>query len=277
VCWGVALLAELYRNTPSTGTFTAVSSGAWHACGLMANGSITCWSALPGMGPVPPGTYKSVSAGYRATCAVTTDGRAVCWRSAASGMGTGSGTPNSLIDNVPNETFASVSVGLVDACGVTTAGAIRCWGSFDKSPPSGEFLSVDVGNHRACGVRRDQKVECWGSAPAPAPSTSGPAVSIGRSTSQGDLDQAIIRRYIKRNIQKIQYCYESQLLAKPSLAGVVQAQFFISPSGVVTTSTASGIDPTVASCVANVIKGIEFPKPKGSGVQVNYPFTFQRM
>ena len=38
----------------------------------------------------------------------------------------------------------------------------------------------------------------------------------------------------------------------------------------------SGVDPEVANCVADVIKGIEFPKPKGGGgVQVNYPFTFR--
>ena len=55
------------------------------------------------------------------------------------------------------------------------------------------------------------------------------------------------------------------------------AQFFISPTGTVTTSTASGLDGAVASCVAGVIKNIEFPKPKGGGgVQVkSYPFEFR--
>jgi hypothetical protein len=102
-----------------------------------------------------------------------------------------------------------------------------------------------------------------------------PSVSIGQPSSQGDLDKAIIRRYIKRNLQKIQYCYEKQLLAKPSLAGTVQAQFFITPNGTVASSTGTGVDGEVSSCVADVIKGIEFPKPKGGGgVQVNYPFTF---
>ena len=46
-----------------------------------------------------------------------------------------------------------------------------------------------------------------------------PTVSIGQPNAQGDLDKAIIRRYIKRNIQKITYCYEKQLLAKPGLVG----------------------------------------------------------
>ena len=102
-----------------------------------------------------------------------------------------------------------------------------------------------------------------------------PTVSIGQPSSQGDLDKAIIRRYIKRNIQKIQYCYEKQLLANPSLSGTVMASFFITPNGTVAQSAGSGVDPTVSSCVADVIHNIEFPKPKGGGgVQVNYPFTF---
>jgi hypothetical protein len=106
-------------------------------------------------------------------------------------------------------------------------------------------------------------------------SSAVPPVSIGQPSAEGDLDKAIIRRYIKRNVQKIQYCYEKQLLAKPSLAGTVSAQFFITPNGTVAQSTGSGVDPEVASCVAEVIKNIEFPKPKGGGgVQVNYPFTF---
>ncbi len=103
-----------------------------------------------------------------------------------------------------------------------------------------------------------------------------PTVSIGQPNAQGDLDKAIIRRYIKRNIQKIQYCYEKELLAKPALSGTVSTQFFITPNGTVASSSGSGVDPSVANCVAGVIKDIEFPKPKGGGgVQVNYPFTFR--
>ena len=102
-----------------------------------------------------------------------------------------------------------------------------------------------------------------------------PVVMAGQPNAQGDLDKTIIRKFIKQNIVRIQYCYEKQLLAKPGLKGTVQVQFFIAPDGRVTTSTANGVDPDVASCVAGVIKKITFPKPNGGGgVQVNYPFTF---
>ncbi len=104
-----------------------------------------------------------------------------------------------------------------------------------------------------------------------------PTVTLGEPNVVGDLDKAIIRRYIKRNIQKLTYCYEKQLLVKPDLEGTVSVQFFITPAGEVATSTASGIDPAVSTCAADVIKAIVFPTPKGdSGVQVNYPFTFNK-
>jgi hypothetical protein len=107
-------------------------------------------------------------------------------------------------------------------------------------------------------------------------SSALPRVRIGQpSASGGDLDPAIIRRYIKRNIQKITYCYEKTLLAKPGLAGTVATKFTIEPNGTTSAATASGVDDDVAGCIAGVIDAIEFPKPKdGAAVTVHYPFTF---
>ena len=100
---------------------------------------------------------------------------------------------------------------------------------------------------------------------------------IGRPVLDGDLDKAIIKRYIKRSVDKIAYCYEKQLLAKPNLSGTVNVTFYIDPNGNVKSSNGSGVDAAVSSCVADVISNINFPKPKnGGGVQVNYPFNFHR-
>jgi hypothetical protein len=105
---------------------------------------------------------------------------------------------------------------------------------------------------------------------------SPPDVRIGNATTTGDLDKNIIRRYIRRKLPQIKYCYEKQLLVKPGIGGTVTTQFQISPSGAVLNSTAKGVDGEVSSCVASVIKTIQFPKPKGGGlVQVRYPFTFR--
>ncbi len=100
---------------------------------------------------------------------------------------------------------------------------------------------------------------------------------IGRPILDGDLDKAIIKRYIKRSVDRIAYCYEKQLLAKPNLEGTVNVSFYIDPNGNVKSANGSGVDGAVSSCVAEVISNISFPKPKnGGGVQVNYPFNFPR-
>lgn len=102
-----------------------------------------------------------------------------------------------------------------------------------------------------------------------------PDTQISQAIIGGDLDKSIIKRYINRNISKIAYCYEKQLLAKPGIAGTVKVQFLIAPNGSVQSSTGNGFDGEVSSCVAGVVKNISFPAPKNGGVvQVNYPFTF---
>jgi hypothetical protein len=104
-----------------------------------------------------------------------------------------------------------------------------------------------------------------------------PQVRIGNASATGDLDKNIIRRYIRRQIRRIQNCYERELLVKTSLAGTVVTQFQISPSGKVQGASAAGMgDKKVESCVAGVIRSIQFPKPKGGGyVNVRYPFIFR--
>ena len=106
--------------------------------------------------------------------------------------------------------------------------------------------------------------------------TAYPTLRVGQPTATGDLDKAIIRRYIKRNYQKLLYCYEKELLAKPTLAGTITAQFTIGVDGLVSSSTASGLaNANVEACVAGVIQAIEFPKPKNqSTVVVSYPLTY---
>ena len=107
-------------------------------------------------------------------------------------------------------------------------------------------------------------------------SAAVPQVSIGSATATGDLDKNIIRRYIRRKINQIKYCYEKELLVRPGLSGDVVTQFQISPMGSVLNASAKGVHDNVSSCVADVIKSISFPKPKGGGlVQVRYPFTFR--
>lgn len=103
-----------------------------------------------------------------------------------------------------------------------------------------------------------------------------PRVSAGMPSSMGELDKALIRRVVKANLAKVSSCYEKGLAINADLSGTVMVQFVIAPTGAVSSSSATGVDAEVASCVAAAVKAFEFPKPKGGGqVQVNYPFTMQ--
>jgi hypothetical protein len=103
-----------------------------------------------------------------------------------------------------------------------------------------------------------------------------PQVHIGNATATGDLDKNIIRRYIRRQLARIKYCYEKQLLVNQGLQGTVVTNFVINGDGSVSNSKAGGVNGDVSSCVADVISSIQFPKPKGGGiVQVRYPFNFR--
>lgn len=151
----------------------------------------------------------------------------------------------------------------VAPCGIIGTGRYGTIGTGDKAGdrwcgPGGSWCGPDGGGP---GMRRRTPPDIGG--------------YIGRPIVDGDLDKAIIKRYMKRNVDKIAYCYEKQLLAKPGIAGTITVQFLIAPNGSVQSSTGTGFDGQVSSCVASVVKNISFPAPKNGGaVQVNYPFNF---
>jgi hypothetical protein len=90
------------------------------------------------------------------------------------------------------------------------------------------------------------------------------------------LDKEIIRRYVKRNIEKITYCYEKELLAQPGLEGTVTVNFTLNGNGRVIESNANGVDPTVSSCIAQVVSNIHFPKVGEDGIYpIKYPFQLR--
>jgi hypothetical protein len=134
---------------------------------------------------------------------------------------------------------------------------------------SGRYRTVGRGNGTGPGYG-------LGGGPGMSRHPQVPVVHISQASLIGDYDKSIIRRYINRNLDKITYCYERELLAHPELQGEILAQFFIQPDGAVKAASGRGFDANVASCVAGVIAQIQFPAAHdGGGVQVNYPFTFR--
>lgn len=101
----------------------------------------------------------------------------------------------------------------------------------------------------------------------------GPAPCV---VAIGELDKAIIRRYLRRQLPKIQYCYEKQLLVDGTIAGNVATEFVIAADGKVVEATSQGMDESVAECVTSVIRAIEFPRSKTqTRTRVTYPFGFR--
>lgn len=92
-------------------------------------------------------------------------------------------------------------------------------------------------------------------------------------------DASEVRREIRRDLPKINRCYESALRHDPSLAGKVAVQFTVAPEGdvheaeVVHNTTGS---PQVARCVARVVSKVRF-RPRRAGedpLRFTFPFVF---
>jgi hypothetical protein len=94
----------------------------------------------------------------------------------------------------------------------------------------------------------------------------------------GSMDPDMIRRILLDHLAEFRYCYQRELDAKDTAAsGVLQLLFHINGRGRVSAANVRGpshITSTVKSCMANVLKGIVFPPPKGGGtVEVKQPLN----
>jgi alpha-tubulin suppressor-like RCC1 family protein len=212
-CWGYNVegqfddgWGDLWSNKPIAVpgglTFSTVSDGAYHRCGVTTAGAAYCWgynghgqlgngSMTTSSTPVAVGgglRFVSVSVSGEHSCGVTTAGVAYCWGSNLHGeLGDGSSKSSSTPVLVAGGlTFANVSAGSDGSdgygpdysCAMTTAGEAYCWGSnvhgelgdgstIDSSTPVAvagglTFASVSAGAGRTCGVTTGGAAYCWG-------------------------------------------------------------------------------------------------------------------
>ena len=104
----------------SSDTFSEVTVGDVHSCGLSVTGAVQCWGDnTNGQLNAPSGRFVSVQAGSYHTCALRIDGSAVCWGDAGD---EGKTSP-------PDETFTQISVGSQHGCGLTAPPRSRVGGA----------------------------------------------------------------------------------------------------------------------------------------------------
>ncbi len=142
-------------SPPAEGDFTAISSGASHTCGLLRDGTVTCWGAnYEGQAEPPDGAFTAVASGRAFSCALDTAGSVRCWGDDSSGQ-----------TDAPADRFVSIAAGGWHACAVRTDQTIACWGRNDRGqadPAEGQFVAVAAGYYHSCGLQTDHTVVCWG-------------------------------------------------------------------------------------------------------------------
>lgn len=230
-CWGLDSQGQLGNGSTnsqqapglivgSTASFTAVSAGAAHACGLTSTKALYCWGAnsqgqlgngttTTSSGPVAvAGGYNwvAVSTGDYHTCGVTVGGAAVCWGFGPYGeLGNGSAgsvaTPTAVASSA---TFATVSAGTEYSCGLTTSGAAYCWGrndfgmlgdstTFQRFAPVAvvgglAFTSIGTAANHTCGLVSGGAMYCWGYGFGTGPTPAGGGLTFATlSLSVGGL------------------------------------------------------------------------------------------
>jgi alpha-tubulin suppressor-like RCC1 family protein len=208
-CWGSNLVGALGAATAAIRqaeplridehvSFSTVSAGFSHTCGLNALGEAFCWGtsmagelgegsssggrAVPH--PISGGLrFSSISAGNAGTCALTSDGVAYCWGAltlaTASGPRRGESAVPVRLDTELR--FEQVSVGAGHTCGRTGAGEVFCWGLNEYGQ-----AGIDPAAGTQCTSQYvDGPVPC---APLPhpvAPNLRFRQISVGRSHSCG--------------------------------------------------------------------------------------------
>jgi alpha-tubulin suppressor-like RCC1 family protein len=207
-CWGYNGYGQLGDNTTTDRytpvavqqggvTFTSITSGLWHTCGLTSAGAAYCWgwNTVGGLGDntttdrripvaVQQGgvTFAALTAGWAHTCGLTGAGAAWCWGSNWAGQFGDNTTTNRSTPVAVQQggvTFASITAGHWHTCGLTSAGAAYCWGrndagqlgdntTTDRSTPVAvqqggvTFASITAGGDRSCGLTSAGAAYCWG-------------------------------------------------------------------------------------------------------------------
>ncbi|MEU8664015.1 RCC1 domain-containing protein [Actinoplanes philippinensis] len=214
-CWGSGDSGELGNGdttdrsipvlvrAPAAGvSFTRITGGDAHTCGLGSDAGAYCWGtnsyhqlgngdALDRSTPVavnaPAGVeFTQIAAGGAHTCGLSSEGRAYCWGSSSLGeMGSGDGagirSMPAAVHAPAGVTFTQVTAGSSFSCALASNLTAYCWGvglsgqlgnganRIQPTPvpvhaPEGAgFTQLTAGRDHVCGLGSDTLAYCWGS------------------------------------------------------------------------------------------------------------------
>jgi hypothetical protein len=182
-CWGSNRNGQATVPNQASSSWSAVSLGRSHTCGLLTSGQMQCWGLNDvGQTAVPnqsTARWTSVSAGWFFTCGILNTGLLRCWGENQNGQ---LNIPNDVIDSQ----WSMVTAGRFHTCGIlASSGRVRCWGgagSFYRAGVSSEpvvnygqaavpadlaaaaFSSIQAAGNgwHTCGIQRTGETRCWG-------------------------------------------------------------------------------------------------------------------
>jgi hypothetical protein len=190
---------SVFASVP-TGKVKHLSVGSGHACAVMSDETLSCWStpdALFPLGTVPAGKFRSVHVGSSSTCALTIEGTVVCFSSSDSDTEPPSGAIEELchdyhpcirhadgtaecFNEEPDQTLGLVRPGSLTcgsswSCALTRERTIRCVVADNVGALGSEFMEaanwelptepvehVFSGYQHGCAMKADGTVMCWG-------------------------------------------------------------------------------------------------------------------
>ena len=94
---------------------------------------------------------------------------------------------------------------------------------------------------------------------------------------RGGMSREAVKRVIQQHLDEITYCYETALIANPSIKGKITMEWKILMSGAVgevRIKSSTVKSPEIYGCIKSAIKTWRFPEPVGNEVVVSYPFIF---
>ena len=179
---------------------TKVSSGSYHTCVILDDGSVSCWGDnsngqlgdgsrtdrnVPAKVVLPEGKRAvSLSSGSSHTCASMEDGDVLCWGGNDFGqLGDGTVVERLIpvsVDLGEGDLAAGISAGASHTCARLVDNRVVCWGAnafgqlgdgttLDRITPvdvdvgeDGVALLLSAGSYHTCAITSQRNVECWG-------------------------------------------------------------------------------------------------------------------